>query len=92
MKDLLSTLNVTMSREKWNRGYRKLLEAGSFTNAQLSVLSRANIEEDGSNPAGLITESQFADRLQLVLEANPSVLTDDTRLILESELPLESEQ
>ncbi|PPF20852.1 hypothetical protein [Rathayibacter sp. AY1A7] len=89
--DLLSTLNVTMNRDEWIRGYQRILASGAVTREQLSIFRAAGTEEIGSDPNAPLTETQFADQLQLVLQANPAVLTFDTTRKLERALPLELE-
>ncbi|PPG15140.1 hypothetical protein C5D36_10310 [Rathayibacter sp. AY1C6] len=87
--DLLATLKVTMSEEEWNGAFTKLLQAGSFTPEQLRVLQEVQNTATRVDSAAPLTETQFADRLQLVLQANPVLLTADTSHQLERALPLE---
>lgn len=47
------------------------------------------MEEDGSDPSTPLTETQFADRLHLVLQANPTLLTVGPVRHLERALYLE---
>jgi hypothetical protein len=86
--DLLATLKVTMSKEKWNGAFTKLLQAGSFTPEQLRVLQEVRNAATRVDSAASLTETQFAERLQLVLQANPVMLTADTSQLLERALPL----
>lgn len=87
--DLLATLKVTMSEEMWNGAFTKLLRAGSFTPEQLRVLQEVQNVATRSDSAAPLTETQFAERLQLVLQANPVVLTAETSQKLERALPLQ---
>jgi len=87
--DLLATLKVTMSEEKWNGAFAKLLQAGPFTPEQLRILREVRNAATGVDSAAPLTETQFADRVQLVLQANPVMLTAGTFRQLERALPLE---
>jgi hypothetical protein len=89
LADLLATLKVTMSEEKWNGAFTKLLQAGSFTPEQLRALQVVQNAVTKVDSAAPLTETQFAERLQLVLQANPVMLTADTSQQLERALPLE---
>lgn len=74
---------ITMSSAEWEARYQAMLAAGAFTEQQRRILANAQI--DDSNPAldaestkEQLTPRQFAGRIARMLEANPSLLNDET--------------
>lgn len=74
---------VRMSTAEWEHRFRAMLAAEEFKNEQLQILSHARIEDEGTvleaqEDAKQLTAEQFADRIKLMLEANPSLLNEET--------------
>jgi hypothetical protein len=74
---------ITMSSAEWQARFRAMLAAGAFQEKQRKILSSARIEDDSNvlesrETAEQLTPQQFADRIKLMLEANPSLLNDST--------------
>jgi hypothetical protein len=74
---------IRMSGAEWEQRFRAVLAAGAFKEEQQRILSNAQIEDDRTaletqSIAEQLTPQQFADRIQLMLEANPSLLDDAT--------------
>lgn len=74
---------ITMTSAEWEARYQAMLAAGAFTEQQRRILINAQI--DDSTPAlhaertkEQLTPRQFADRIARMLEANPSLLNDET--------------
>lgn len=72
---------IRMSSAEWEQRLHAMLAAGAFQDEQRRILANAQIEEDehvlepGSSDQEL-TPQQFAERVQAMLEANPSLLSD----------------
>lgn len=72
---------MRMSRGEWERRLQAMLAAGAFQDEQRRILANAQIVEDqpaleaGSSQQEL-TPRQFAERIQAMLEANPTLLSD----------------
>jgi hypothetical protein len=74
---------ITMSSTEWQQRFRAMLAAGAFQENQRQILSSARIEDEGNvldarESAEQLTPQQFADRIKMMLEANPSLLNDST--------------
>jgi hypothetical protein len=74
---------ITMSSTEWQQRFQAMLAAGAFQENQRQILSSAQIEvEDNAlsarESAEQLTPQQFADRIKLMLKANPSLLNDST--------------
>lgn len=74
---------VSMSSSEWEHRFRAMLAAGAFKDEQLRILSDARIEDgdgvlEAQSAMEQLTPRQFADRITLMLEANPSLLDNDT--------------
>ena len=74
---------ITMSSAEWEQRFRAMLAAGVFQENQRQILSHARIEDDSNalesqKATEQLTPQQFADRIKLMLEANPSLLNDST--------------
>lgn len=73
---------VSMSSTEWQQRLRAMLLARAFSEEQLRLLSHARIED--ASPALLelqralaaLTPHEFSHRINLMLEANPSALTE----------------
>jgi hypothetical protein len=79
---------LTMSSREWRERFRAMLAAGAFQEHQRQILSNARIEDDSHALESVaasdqLTPQQFADRIKLMLEANPSLLNDSTLSELE---------
>lgn len=74
---------TSMSSAEWAYRYRAMLAAGTFKDEQLRILFNARIEDrdsalEAQSEAKQLTPQQFADRIRLMLEANPSLLDTET--------------
>jgi hypothetical protein len=74
---------ITMSSAAWQERFRAMLAAGAFQENQRQILSNARIEDDSNvqesrEKTEQLTPQQFADRIKLMLEANPSLLNEST--------------
>ena len=74
---------ITMSSAEWDARYQAMLAAGAFTEQQRRILANARIDDDvpeldAQVAPEQLTPQQFADRIQRMLEANPSLLNDET--------------
>jgi hypothetical protein len=73
---------ITMSSAEWEQRFRAMLAAGAFQENQRQILSNARIEDDKAvepeQAAEQLSPQQFADRIKLMLESNPSLLDDST--------------
>lgn len=73
---------TSMSRAEWEYRLRVMLAAGAFKEEQQRILSSARIDDDGVLDARgameQMTAQQFGDRIKLMLEANPSLLDEET--------------
>jgi hypothetical protein len=73
---------IRMGSAEWERRFRAMLAAGAFRDEQRRILANAEIEDDerlleaGSSQKQELTPQQFAVRVQAMLEANPSLLSD----------------
>jgi|APMI01.1.fsa_nt_gi hypothetical protein len=72
---------VRMTSAEWEQRLRAMLAAGAFQEEQRRILANAQIEDDehvlevGTSQLEL-TPQQFTQRVQAMLEANPSLLSD----------------
>lgn len=74
---------ISMNSAEWEHRFRAMLAAGAFKEEQLRILSNARIEDgdavlEAQSTVEQLTPQQFADRIKLMLEANPSLLDDET--------------
>ena len=74
---------ITMSSAEWEARYQAMLAAGAFTEQQRRILADAQIDDstpalDAESTKEQLTPRQFADRIARMLEANPSLLNDET--------------
>lgn len=74
---------VSMSRSEWEHRFRAMLAAGAFQEEQKRILLNARIEDDyasleAQSAMEQLTPQQFAGRIRLMLEANPSLLNEET--------------
>lgn len=74
---------ITMSSGEWEARYQAILAAGAFTEQQRRILANAQIDDstpalDAESTKEQLTPRQFADRIARMLEANPSLLNDET--------------
>ena len=79
----LAEAKITMSSAEWEQRFRAMLAAGAFQERQRQILSHARIEDDSNaleskEATEQLTPQQFAGRIKLMLEANPSLLNDST--------------
>lgn len=79
----LAKSQISMSTAEWQRRFQAMLAAGAFRDAQLRILSSARIDDgdqelNAQHGAEQLTPQQFADRIRSMLEANPSLLNDET--------------
>ncbi|MFD1722382.1 hypothetical protein [Amnibacterium endophyticum] len=74
-KVVLADSKITMSSAEWASRHQVMLAASTFSEEQRQLLSLARVLDGG--PAGQqLTAQQFADRVQLKLQANPAVLEE----------------
>ena len=83
VKVAVTESKISMSSAEWEHRFRAMLAADEFKNEQLQILSQARIEDEDTslkpqNDAEQLTAEQFADRIKLMLEANPSLLNRGT--------------
>lgn len=74
---------ISMGSAEWKQRFRAMLAAGAFKDEQLRILSSARIEDDDAlletqGTMEQLTPQQFADRIKLMLESNPSLLDEET--------------
>ncbi|MCW2134522.1 hypothetical protein [Arthrobacter sp. VKM Ac-2550] len=74
---------ISMGSAEWAQRFRAMLAAGAFKDEQLRILSSARIEDgdpllETQSKMEQLTPQQFADRIKLMLEANPSLLDEET--------------
>ena len=74
---------ISMRTAEWEQRFRAMLAAGAFKEEQLRILSSARIEDgdallETQSTMEQLTPQQFADRIKLMLEANPSLLDEET--------------
>lgn len=69
---------ITMSAAEWASRHAAMLAAGAFSDEQRRVLSMARIVEPDVARDQQLTASQFAERIQLKLQANPAALEGTT--------------
>lgn len=74
---------ISMSSAEWEQRFRAMLAAGAFKEEQSKILSRARIEDDGAalereGATEQLTAQQLVGRVKLLLEANRSLLDDET--------------
>jgi hypothetical protein len=74
---------LSMSSAEWAQRFRAMLAAGAFQAEQQRILFNARIEDDdaaiaGAGVANQLTPGQFAERIAMMLAANPSLLGRDT--------------
>ena len=74
---------ITMSSAEWEARYQAMLAAGAFTEQQRRILANAQIDDstpalDAESTKEQLTPRQFAGRIARMLEANPSLLNDET--------------
>jgi len=72
---------IKMSSAEWEQRLKAMLAASAFQEEQRRILSNAQIEDEvhAIGPASTtdeLTPQQFADRVQAMLQANPSLLTE----------------
>jgi len=77
----VATSKVRMTSAEWEQRLQAMLAAGAFQDEQRRILANAQIDDDervleaGTSQQEL-TPQQFAQRVQAMLEANPSLLSD----------------
>ncbi|WP_182113848.1 MULTISPECIES: hypothetical protein [unclassified Actinotalea] len=74
---------ITMSRAEWERRFLAMLAAGAFQEEQQRILRNAQVEDgdrslEASSAMEQLTAQQFAERIKLMLEANPFLLNEET--------------
>ncbi|WP_427004192.1 hypothetical protein [Pseudarthrobacter sp. H2] len=74
---------ISMRSAEWEQRFRAMLAAGAFKEEQLRILSSARIEDgdahlETQSTMEQLTPQQFTDRIKLMLEANPSLLDEET--------------
>lgn len=74
---------ITMGSREWEQRFRAMVAAGAFKDEQLRILSNARIEDGNAfletqSAMEQLSPQQFAERLKLMLEANPSLLDAET--------------
>ena len=74
---------ITMTSAEWEARYQAMLAAGAFTEQQRRILANAQIDDstpalDAESTKEQLTPRQFADRIARMLEANPSLLNEET--------------
>lgn len=74
---------ISMSSAEWEHRFRAMLAAGAFQEEQQRLLSNARIEDgdaalEAQSTIEQLTPRHFADRIKLMLEANPSLLDEET--------------
>ncbi|MHA7172894.1 hypothetical protein [Arthrobacter monumenti] len=74
---------IGMRSTEWELRFRAMLAAGAFKEEQWRILSNARIEDgdalpDKKSTTEQLTSKQFADRIKLMLETNPSLLDEET--------------
>ena len=74
---------ISMSSAEWELRFRAMLAAGAFKEEQQRILANARIDDSGiplqsPDVAEALTAQQFFDRIKLMLEANPSLLDNET--------------
>ncbi|MGE4115865.1 MAG: DUF2510 domain-containing protein [Candidatus Nanopelagicales bacterium] len=79
---------ITMSSAEWQERVRAMLLARAFSEEQHRILSRARIADaapemlEWQRAFDSLTPQQFSDRITLMLEANPALLTEaETRFL-----------
>ncbi len=79
---VVAASQVRMSSEEWVLRFRAMMAATAFRDEQLRVLSNARIEDqavpevEGNRAPQQLTAQEFAERLAVLLGANPSVLSE----------------
>jgi len=74
---------LTMSSGEWRARFQAMIAAGTFQERQRQMLANAQVVEDAHSLSARqeteqLTPSQFADRVQAMLMANPALLTEST--------------
>jgi hypothetical protein len=72
---------IKMSSAEWEQRLKAMLAASAFQEEQRRILSNAQIEDEvhaigAAAKTEELTPQQFADRVQVMLQANPSLLTE----------------
>jgi hypothetical protein len=73
---------ITMSKAEWQERVRAMLLARAFSEEQQRILSHARIADadaemlEWQRAFNSLTPQQFSDRITLMLEANPALLTE----------------
>jgi hypothetical protein len=79
----ISESKIRMSSAEWEQRLRAMLAAGAFHDEQRRILATAYVQDDervveGSSSQQELSPQEFAQRLQAMLEANPSLLSDSS--------------
>jgi hypothetical protein len=74
---------IKMSRAEWMHRFRAMVAAGAFQEERQRILANARVDDEDElvGSAGGLSElspQQFADGVRLMLEANPSLLSEET--------------
>lgn len=74
---------VSMNGAEWALRFRAMLAAGAFKEEQWRILSNARIDDEYSvvgaqSTTNQLTPQQFTERIKQMLEANPSLLEEET--------------
>lgn len=74
---------IRMSSAEWEARFRSMLFAGAFAQEQMRVLSIARIDEQQAvlekpSASETLTPQQFVERVKLMLEAHPELLSEET--------------
>jgi hypothetical protein len=78
---------ILMSAAEWKNRFRAMAAAGAFADEQKRILSNAQIVDDIDSVESRaameeLTPQQFVELIKVMLEANPSLLNDETSIEL----------
>lgn len=78
---------IRMTSAEWERRFRSMLVADAFAQEEMRVLSIARVDDRQTalqepSESEVLTATQFVERVRLMLEANPSVLNEETSTAL----------
>ena len=82
-EDVVAEAKITMSRAEWMHRFHAMVAAGAFREEQRRILASAFVDDEDEPLGGVagpieLTSQQFADHVQLMLAANPSLLNEET--------------
>lgn len=80
---MVAKSKIKMSRAEWMRRFRAMVAASASQEEQQRILSTASVDDEdeavvSSDGVSELSPQQFADEVRLMLEANPSLLNEET--------------